>query len=651
MLLNKKIRFAVITCSICLVFLFLSSWKSGKEWELYSPDANLRVHVFQSSNKELYYNVTVLNNNGSPKTIIKDSRLGLIREDQDFVRDLKMVEFKTSINNKDEYRLISGKRSQCENVYNQTVFFFKNKRGSLLKIVFRIHNDGIAFRYIFPETDIQTKIVTKEITEFVIPTEGRAWMHPYADASKWGPAYERNFENAIPIGTTCRDSVGWAFPLLFNTNSHWLLISEADVNETFCGSHLQPEARDGIYKIRFPESNEANDVGVVSPQWTLPWAMPWRFIVISKSVGGIVESTRATDLSEPSKISDSSWIKPGKAAWSWISERASTRDFNKQIAYVDFAKQMNWQYSLLDGGWQDMKGGTIEQLIEHANSKGIGLLVWYNSGASHNPNTENSRNLLFIKENRIKEFKRLQKLGIKGVKIDFFHSDKQWMMNYYLDILSDAADHKLMVDFHGCTLPRGWSRTWPNLMSMEAVRGVECYTWDPRFPAEAALYNNILAYTRNVVGPMDYTPVTFGSMPFPPVTSYAHELALSVIFESGIQHMGDSKDSYLSMPPKVIDFLREVPNAWDDTRWVAGTPDTYLVLARRKGEVWYVAGIHSGLKKEIELSLPFIEKGKKMSIIADGLDAKSFSYQQIEFNGDPIKIQLQINGGFVCKIK
>lgn len=476
-------------------------------------------------------------------------------------------------------------------------------------------------------------------------------MHPYADASMWGPAYERNFYNAIPIGTSSVDSIGWAFPLLFKTNEKWVFISEAGVNRNYCGSHLHQHAKNGLYKIRFPEANEAMGVGRPNPSSTLPWEMPWRFIVIADTPGGIIESTRVTDLSQPSEISNTSWIKPGRAAWSWLYERASTRDYKAQIAYIDFAYKMRWEYVLIDAGWTDMKGGTVEQVIKYANKKNVGILLWYNSGGEHNIVKGKPRDIIPDMESRRREFKRLNELGVKGIKVDFFHSDNQWMMNLYHDILQDAAENQLLVVFHGCTLPRGWSRTWPNLMSMEAVRGGECYSWDPRFPAEASLYNNILAFTRNVVGSMDYTPVTFGNNIYPHVTTYAHELALSVIFESGITHFGDSKDNFMSQPSFVVDFLKQVPTAWDETRWISGEPGTYLVLARRKNDVWFVAGINSRLKKEISFTLPFIAPDKNMYLIADGENGKEFSALNVPVCGDTIKVSMLVDGGFVGVIK
>jgi len=258
--------------------------------------------------------------------------------------------------------------------------------------------------------------------------------------------------------------------------------------------------------------------------------------------------------------------------------------------------------------------------VEYAAKKNIGILLWYRSGGDIIETPDSPRYIMSDPIKRKLEFKRLNELGVKGIKVDFFHSDNQFMVNLYLDILKDAADHELLVVFHGCTLPRGWRRTWPNLMSMEAARGAECYLWDPRFPAEA------------------------------PMTSFAHELALSVIFESGIQHMGDHRENYLKQPEYVIDFLKDVPVAWDETHYIQGEPDNHLILARRKGNTWYIAGINSYLKKEVTFRLPFLQKGKTIEIISDGDNNKDFLTRKWQFEGDDIVITMLPNGGFAGKI-
>ena len=277
------------------------------------------------------------------------------------------------------------------------------------------------------------------------------------------------------------------------------------------------------------------------------------------------------DLADKNKIGEADWIKPGRSSWSWWSDHLSGKDFNKLKKYVDLAKDMRWEYSLVDANWNIMHGDNIEELIKYAAAKNIGLTLWYNSGGAHNTITEQPRDIMNDPVKRKEEFKKLHAWGVKAVKVDFFDSDKQDIIRLYLDILKDAAAEKIMVVFHGCTLPRGWSRTYPNLLSMEGIRGAEQIGWDTVFANNAAMYNTINLFTRNVVGPMDYTPVTFSdSKCCPHTTTNAHEFALSVLYGSGMMHFADSDSSYRGQKEEVKKFLAIVSNTWDETKFLEG---------------------------------------------------------------------------------
>jgi hypothetical protein len=302
-----------------------------------------------------------------------------------------------------------------------------------------------------------------------------------------------------------------------------------------------------------------------------------------------------------------------------------------------------------------MDNGTIHDVLRHAKSKNVGVLLWYNSGGPHNIVTEKPRDCFTYKEVRRFEFEMLQKWGVKGVKEDFFQSDKQDVMGVYHGIMQDAADYQIMVNFHGCTLPRGWSRTWPHLMSMEAIRGAECYIFDPKHPDAAPGQNTISPFTRNVVGPMDYTPVAFTAHNNPHKTTYAHELALCALFESGWVHFADKPEAYLGLPAEPKEFLKQVPAAWDDTRFVAGYPGRFVVLARRKGDTWYLAGVN-GLSQprteQLKLGAWLGQGAFEMVKISDGADARSFSSEKTTFTaGQEIPVKLLPYGGFVATLK
>ena len=324
---------------------------------------------------------------------------------------------------------------------------------------------------------------------------------------------------------------------------------EADVNKTYCGTKLSNAADSTKYKLTFPNPRDGRGLGESSPTITLPWKSPWRVIIMG-TLADVVESTLVDDVSTPSVIKNTSWIKPGIASWNYWSSNHGTKDYKIVCEFADLAAEMNWPYTLLDWEWDSMtNGGNLEDALKYIHSIGVKPLMWYNSGGPHNwmfPQLP-ATGCLHMKTG-LRNLRNLKKLGVAGVKIDFFESEKQDMIKYYLDILEDAAQFEMMVYFHGCIVPRGWTRTYPNLMTLEAVRGAEWYNNTPDFSMPAPEHNTTLPFTRNVVGPMDYTPVTFTNSQYPHLTSYGHELALSVLFESGIQHFADRPEGYRELP-------------------------------------------------------------------------------------------------------
>jgi alpha-glucosidase len=652
-------------------------------WEVKAPDdrASLRLSLaapgraadYPAAQKRLYYEVS-----WQGKRIVPPSPLGIVRADGDFVDSLTFVSATSTDTINEAYTMLHGKSSSCEKRFKEKIVTFKNAGGAQIQIVLRACNDGVAFRYQFPVSGQPTTAgaglkpaltVLSEATGFRLPEGGKVWAHPYDVPGKYTPAYETYWSNGVDVGTASPGKGGWAFPVLFRTedSSYWGLITEAGLDGSYCGSHLAlrdtavRRSSDGpwspaqtVYRIQFPDANEGNGFGRAEPSSTLPWVMPWRVIILGQTLGTIVESTLVTDLSAPCALKDTSWIKPGRASWSWLSDHDSPQDCTKLKAFVDLAAQMGWEYSLVDANWNIMKDGTIHDLIAYANSKGVGLLLWYNSGGPHNTVTEQPRGTMDLRDVRRFEFERLKRWGIKGVKVDFFQSDKQDLIQLYLDILKDAADCQMMVYFHGCTLPRGWSRTYPNLMTMEAVRGAESYSFDKAYPQQAPVHNVIQAFTRNVVGPMDYTPVMFADNVYPHITTYGHELALSVVFESGLLHFADAVKPYLDLPDAPKTFLKQVPAAWDQTHFVAGEPGRFVILARRKGNDWYIGGINGrDIAEQVNVPLAFLGQGRyTMTLIQDGKTPRSFDTQsQVVESGGSVTMNLDSYGGFAAVLR
>jgi hypothetical protein len=594
--------------------------------------------------------------------VLATSPLGLRRADQRFDASALTLVGAGDLRTIDEsYSLPHGKARQHHVIARQRTLHLKNADGAPIDIVLHAQNDGVAFRYVFPDRSTGTKTVAEEDTGFHVPEGSTAWMLPRQPVGKYAPAYEDLFQQ-VASGTAAKLPDGWDLPALFKTPlGKWALITESALDSTYCGSHLGQQAAGGIYRIAFPDPGEGRGVGKAQPESTLPWTMPWRVIVVGDRAGDVIESSLVTDVAPPSRIGGAEWVKPGRAAWSWWSMSDSPKHAEQLNTFTDLAAEMGWEYALVDANWNLMESGTIADVIAHAKEKKVGLLFWYNSGGPHNDVTEAPRDRMFTHEQRVREFTQLRAWGVKGVKVDFWQSDKQDRIAQYRDLLKDAADFQLMVDFHGSTIPRGWQREFPNLIGMEAVAGAEQYKFREDYAAKAPWLNTVLPFTRNAIGPMDFTPVTFSDAKYPHQTTNAHELALSVIFETPIQHLADSVTSYRSMPEAVKTFLKEVPAAWDETRVLSGEPGQTLVIARRSGDSWYVGGINGGeTAVDLDVTLSFLKDGQWRSrLIRDsdrsGDDPRALMPIQQDVprtpDGSVAISRVRARGGFVMRLE
>ena len=634
----------------------LSSTNTNKNLlELRSPGNRLQLNVeLDHKTETISYSVKILQ--PVAREILQQSKLGLIIDGDNYNSQLAL-QSKPDITTHDEsYTLVSGKHKHVHDVFNQCDLTLKTQTGYLFYLRFRVSDNGVAFRYGINEKNRRKNcFLFSEETTFDLPDTGKMWGQPYDKISKYTPAYEAYYKNGIEIGTSApNDKNGWALPLLFHVGDDWALITESDIDENNAAIHLEPKCEPGIYKVSLPEEDEAFNICSSAPELTLPWLSPWRVIIIGDSLADIFESNLVTSLSRKATTESTNWIKPGRASWSWWSASESPKDFNVLKKYVDFSAEMGWEYSLVDANWNNMKNGDLEKLTKYANSKKVGLLVWYNSGGQHNIVEEEPRNCIHDPVKRKQTFAWLQKIGVKGVKVDFFHSDKQCIIKQYIDILKDAAQYELVVNFHGCTIPRGWRRSYPNLLSMEAVTGAECYKYDKDYPAAAPMLNTIYPFTRNVTGPMDYTPVTFSHHRLPHFTTFGHELALSVVFESGIIHMADAVESYLALPEYVQSFLKKLPANWDESRLLGGFPGKAAYIARRSGNEWYIAGINGEFKeKTFSISFDFLENDKyDLTLIMDGMNNKMFNHENTKIKkNNKRELKLLPYGGFVAICK
>jgi alpha-glucosidase len=630
------------------LFLLGSLTVFSQKSVLVSPNQRIIIELHNTNNSDIgeWFLKIKYSENGKTHDVIPQITLGLSRSDQPFSKALKFL--KTGKQNliNEHYSALHGKRKQCSNTANEQVIFFENPSKALFNLRIRAYNDGITFRYEFPEKG-PSYVIDDELTSYSIPDSAKRWLEQF------NPANE-NLYTFMLDGKSQRD---WGYPALFNSldEACWFLIHEADVDRSYCATKLTNYADGKKYKLAFPDKWNGREKGETQPTITLPWKSPWRVIVMG-SLADIVESTLVDDVSTPSVVSNTKWIKPGIASWNYWSDNHGTRSYKTVCKFADLASRMGWPYTLLDWEWDAMSdGGNLEDALKYIHSIGVKPLIWYNSGGDHTWVNATPKDRMLTHENRIEEFTKLKKLGVVGVKIDFFESEKQNMIDYYLDILEDAASFEMMVYFHGCIIPRGWARTYPHLMTYEGVRGAEWYNNGPEFTTAASEHNTILPFTRNVVGSMDYTPVTFTNSQYPHITSYGHELALSILFESGIQHFSDRPEGYDSLPDAAKKFLREVPNAWDNTLLLDGYPGKDVILARQCGNSWYIGGINGEMReKNKNLTFRFLPEGVsyKLVLIADGKHDKEFSTQyMVVDNTSVVGVKILRRGGFVASLK
>jgi alpha-glucosidase len=640
---------------ILFVFIlpFCVAFSSGKEsknqWELRSPDSKVRALVSFSKETGLTYRVTRGN-----AELVESSSLGVVLEDFDFSSGYGLTSASRTAVVKDSYTLYTGKRSLVSYKANEQTFHLE-KSGRKLDVVFRVSDDGVAFRYVFYNTTTTPIKVREEKTMFNLPDNSKGFLQPMSVAksgwSKVNPCYEEHYESGIPVSKPSSLKNGWVYPALFEVKEQWVLITEAGLDENYCGTHLSDGNSKGEFKVIFPQPEEAFPGGGLLPVVSGNSSSPWRIIVVG-GLKTIIESNLGTDLAAKSQDNKaSSYVKPGHSSWSWAMLKDDSITYSVQKKYIGYASDMGWDYCLIDVNW-DTKIGyeKIRELADYGKERGVGLILWYNSAGEWNDAPYTPRNALLTHEGRIKEFSRISAMGIKGVKIDFFGGDGQSFIKYYLEILKDAAANNLLVNFHGATLPRGWQRTYPNLVSAEAIKGFEYVTFEQVNADLQPSHCAVLPFTRNAFDPMDFTPLSLYQVPrINRKTTSCFELALSVVFLSGVQHFVETPEGMAHMPDYVKQFLADLPVKWDETKFISGYPARDIVLARRSGNTWYVAGINGQdrqMKWNVDLSFAGNDAGGAM--IIDGKEPLTLRKEQI--NSNRVDIEVPANGGFVMTL-
>lgn len=622
---------------------------------LTSPDTNISVKVFVTEQNTLAYSV-----DRAAQPVILQSDLGLQLSAADFTQDVTIASRSPITIVSDDYTLRVGKKSHITYRANEQTFSILNAQQQKLILTFRVSDDGVAFRYAVKDSLIANKAFVNETTSFQFAENTRAWLQPMSVAqtgwSNTNPSYEEHYQMDIAVGTPSTLGAGWAFPALFKTGDNWVLVSEAGINRDWHASRLHHESPNGEYRLAPPQSPEIfivpnGEKGALLANSRGDLISPWRILAIG-DLPRIMESTLGTDLAEPAISVPDEAIKPGHASWSWAILKDDFTTFDVQKKFIDYAADMHWDYTLIDADW-DKKIGMekLKELVDYAAQKNIGILVWYNSSGSWNETPYSPKSELLTGEQRQAVFAQLKAIGVKGLKIDFFAGDGQSMMAYYHDIMADAAAHGLLLNFHGATLPRGWQRTYPNLMTMESIKGFEFTTFTQENQDPVASHVVMSLFARNVFDPMDYTPMAFGDIPnIKRVTENSFELAEAVLMTSGIQHFAEIPEGMATAPDYVKAFLQDLPREWDEVKFIDGYPGKYAVIARRAGDIWYVAGINAEKEnKTLSLDLGFIGD-KKGTLIASGEGERDFSLQDVD-NNIPHTISLRPSAGFVMVLK
>jgi len=637
---------------IVMAMLLGSSVASAENKQITSPDGKLVVTVADMDGRPSY---SVSYDN---VLFLKPSPLGIIANIGDFSSGMSL-EKNVSTNKIDEtYELASIKKSKVHYVANEAVFSFTQQGKTIYDVIFRISNNDVAFKYkMYPQGETLSCVVKQEVTGFVFPDGTTTFLCPQSKPmggfARTSPSYETSY-TADDVAGKNGWGEGYTFPCLFrNGDNGWVLVSETGVNGGYCASRLLGH-KEGVYTIGFPQEGEANGNGTVSPGIALPGETPWRTITVGKTLAPIVETTVPFDVVKPLYQAKGEYTY-GRGSWSWIIGMDGSTNYKEQLRYIDFSAAMGYQSVLVDALWDKQIGrDKIEELAKYGKNKGVALYLWYNSNGYWNDAPQTPRSIMDNAIARRKEMKWMQSIGIRGIKVDFFGGDKQMTMQLYEDILSDANEYGLLVIFHGCTLPRGWERMYPNFASSEAVLASENLHFSQGSCDNEAFNATLHPFIRNTVGSMDFGGSALnkyynadnaprGSRR---VTSDVYALATAVLFQSPVQHFALAPNNLTDAPSWAIDFMKEVPTTWDEVRFIDGYPGKYVILARRHGDKWYIAGVNAQKETlKLKVNLPMFSNGEKVRLFSDD-KALQGDVKQIEI-GKKQELQLAIpcNGG------
>lgn len=644
----RKVFFAILLTSSVLVW--------AGDVTVSSPNGQLKVKVSDAGGRA-YYSASL---NG--QEVLYPSALGLKTSIGDFTRDLKIVGNEQSAID-EHYTMRGTKASSADYKANKLTLNLQNKDGMQFSIIFQVSNQDVAFRYEIPRQKFQGKDykrlrIISELSSFNMPDGTTTFISPQiGPETGWEqtkPSYEEVYSADAPMSAPSKYGHGYIFPALFHSGDMWLLVNETGVGSGYCGSHLSDYQAGTGYTIAYPDPGENNGFGSAFAGISLPGVTPWRTITMG-SLKNITETTISYDLVKP-LYEPSIDYQPGRYTWSWLIWQDKSINYDDQVRFIDLAAAMGFEYCLIDNWWDTQIGrDRIEELSQYAQSKGVHLMLWYNSNGFANDAPQGPRDCMNTAIAREREMKWMQRIGIKGIKVDFFGGDKQETMRLYEDILSDANRYGLQVIFHGCTIPRGWERMYPNYVASEAVLASENVFFGEGAAERQPFDLTLHPFCRNTTASMDWGGIIMNKFlskdnksRHSRKTTDIFELASGIIMQTSVQCVAMQPNNLDELPQFEMDFLRQMATTWEESRFIDGYPGKYVILARKatNGQ-WYIAGLNA-LKEPLTLSLNIAEFGFTQPKLY--IDNKKGEPTLTSIKPDKkgfIKVTIQPNGGLI----
>ncbi len=639
---------------IFIAFFAHGNWSLANK-SICSPDGKLVINVSEIGGKAVY------NLHYNNKVFLNQSPLGLNTNVGDFTQGLSLSAVGQQTKVEETYSLPNIKKSQVTYLANEMAFTFSKDNKPAFDVIFRVSNNDVAFRYkVYPQGERLVCIVNKETTGFELPQGSTAFlspqMKPMTGFARTGPSYETPYSADEEMGKNGY-GYGYIFPALFRVKTDgWVLISETGVDSRYCASRLNGHPN-GLYTVEYPLAEENNGNGTSAPGIPLPGYTPWRTITVGENLQPIVETTIPFDVVKPLYAASKNY-EYTRGSWSWIIKMDNNTTFPVQKEYIDFSAAMGWETVLVDALWDTQIGrDKVEELAAYGKTKNVDLFLWYNSNGYWNDAPQGPHGLMDKPALRRKEMAWMKSIGIRGIKVDFFGGDKQVTMQLYEDILYDANDFGLLVVFHGCTLPRGWERMFPNYASSEAVLASEMLHFSQERCNTEAFHASMHPFVRNTVGSMDFGGTVLnqfwngnntpnrGSRR---LTSDVFQLATAVLFQSPVQHFAMAPNNLTDAPAWAIDFMKNVPVTWDDIRYIDGYPGKYVVLARQHSNKWYLAAVNAQDQPlKLKVKLPMFKAGDNVTVYSD--DAKlSGKVTTVKTKSNQLfELNIPTNGGLI----